>query len=193
MSNHKKSLNIGAGKRSHADIDLDISPLDGIDVLGDMHQLPFDDNTFSEVYLEHVLEHSVDVLAVLNEIHRISKEEALVYIRVPHGLTIRGIRDPTHEQYFSLRSIEHFCTDNNLLPSWYFDKRFSLVSAELKTKQPNKMTDGGKLQDVIRRVGYIFNRAVSIVANKEPEVFEPIVSLTSYIDIEWNLKVICKK
>jgi len=50
---------------------------------GDMHELPFDDNSFDIVFIFHTLEHSISPYIVLKEINRVLKNKGLVCIIMP--------------------------------------------------------------------------------------------------------------
>lgn len=71
-------------------INLDIEKyFDGIDVIHDLEKFPypFKDNFFDEIVLRNVLEH-IDLNKtelVLNELHRICKNKAVIKITVPYG------------------------------------------------------------------------------------------------------------
>jgi predicted SAM-dependent methyltransferase len=57
MLNAKLSLNIGAGNRTEGDINVDIRPLQNIDVVCDALHLPFRESVFDHVLLRDVIEH----------------------------------------------------------------------------------------------------------------------------------------
>ncbi len=63
-------------------VDLFASPNSGI-VPGDMHDLPFDDNTFDILISAHSLEHADDYLKAGNEFVRVAKNKGFIIIEVP--------------------------------------------------------------------------------------------------------------
>ncbi len=104
-------LNIGSGKRPLADaVNLDISDRVGADVVHDLNVIPwpFGDNTFVEIHAIDVLEHLNDLVRTLEEIHRISRAGASVYVTVPHFSSDNAFTDVTHRHWFGWRSFDPF-------------------------------------------------------------------------------------
>lgn len=65
---------------------LNIEPGEGVDIVGDVRNLvAFADESCSEIYASHVLEHLIlkDVLPVFNELHRLLVPGGRLYISVP--------------------------------------------------------------------------------------------------------------
>lgn len=190
MSETGLTLDVGSGHDEIADVNFDISRLDAVDIQGDMHSMPFADDTFTQIHLRHVLEHSEDVIQVIEEIHRVARDGAIVNLVVPHGLTVRGIRDPTHYQQFSVRTIEHFCVGCSYLPSWYSDASFELETGKIVAGRPNEIEPAGPVRKVLQSIGYGANKAIVRLANAFPELCEPFVVLTSRADLKWRLRVV---
>jgi predicted SAM-dependent methyltransferase len=69
------TLDIGAGGKPKGDINTDVRPLPGIQVVCDATQLPFNREAFNHVFLSHVIEHFQykDVMTLLKEVYRVSK------------------------------------------------------------------------------------------------------------------------
>jgi SAM-dependent methyltransferase len=63
----------------------------------DIHQIPFDDNTFDVVLCNHVLEHVADDLKALAEICRVLKPNGFAVVQVPffHPIPEHTIEDPS--------------------------------------------------------------------------------------------------
>jgi SAM-dependent methyltransferase len=85
-------LVIGCGRRRdktaphflpHECIFTDVDPSADVDIFCDGHDLPFQDQTFDAVIIHAVLEHVLDPVRVVSEIHRVLKPEGLVYSAVP--------------------------------------------------------------------------------------------------------------
>lgn len=86
MTDHKK-LNLGCGKaKKKGFVNVDLSLNCNPDVVHDLNifPYPFSDNEFEVIYLDHVIEHLENPLAVLEEIFRISKNNCLVTVKCPH-------------------------------------------------------------------------------------------------------------
>ena len=110
-----KKLNLGAGqdvRRSSGSVtwvNVDELPLEGIDVSHNLNKkFPFKDGEFDEVYCSHVLEHVDDLVAVMREIHRVTKRNGRVIIRAPHFSCGVSYWDPTHKRLFSYFTFDFF-------------------------------------------------------------------------------------
>jgi ubiquinone/menaquinone biosynthesis C-methylase UbiE len=80
------SLDIGAGDVPRGDINIDVRRLNNIDVVCHALYLPFRDDTFTHIYLSHVVEHFnyKDVIVLLKEVKRILKGGGKVEIWIPN-------------------------------------------------------------------------------------------------------------
>jgi ubiquinone/menaquinone biosynthesis C-methylase UbiE len=84
-------LNLGAGSDIREGwINVDIRPGEGIDVVSDTSNLPFDDNSSGKIYASDVLEHIMcaKVLGTLKEWHRVLAPKGTITIKVPSLSTI---------------------------------------------------------------------------------------------------------
>ena len=112
--NPGKRLNIGAGvERLPGFIHIDIDPLTKPDIVCDIEKgLPFDDNAIDEIKCSHTLEHINNILFVLREFYRVSKNGAKITIVVP----LMDASDMTHVRFFN----EH--TFRTITEPYYWDK-----------------------------------------------------------------------
>lgn len=80
------TLDVGAGFNRNGKLNIDIRPLEGIDVVCNALYLPFKDHTFSKVMHNQVLEHFPyqGSLALLVEIHRVLKPGGIIDFWVPN-------------------------------------------------------------------------------------------------------------
>lgn len=63
--------------------------------------LPFDDDTFEEVFASHLIEHIKNPLPLMQELHRVCVNNAKAVFRCPNGASDDAFEDPTHvRQYF---------------------------------------------------------------------------------------------
>lgn len=78
-------LDLGSGGRrlGKGVVSLDVSPGDGVDVVGDALTLPFQDELFDLIVCTAVLEHVPRPEAMVSEIYRCCKKGGLVYVEVP--------------------------------------------------------------------------------------------------------------
>lgn len=64
-------------------VGVDIYPSESVKYIADAHFLPFADQSFDGVFIQAVLEHVIDPVAVVSEIHRVLKSNGLVYAETP--------------------------------------------------------------------------------------------------------------
>jgi len=72
-------LDIGCGENKRGDIGIDVRKLEGVDVIADMHCLPFKGNTFDQVRSVVVLEHSPNPFQCIKEQARVLKTGGKLY------------------------------------------------------------------------------------------------------------------
>jgi SAM-dependent methyltransferase len=78
-------------------------PLPDVDVVHDLNERPWPwaDNTIDEIWAKDVLEHLPNTLGTMEELYRITKPGASVYIAVPYWNSWEAITDPTHVRQFN--------------------------------------------------------------------------------------------
>jgi len=102
-------LDLGCGKnKKEGCIGVDIEKFPGVDVVADLNEkfFPFRDSTFDEICLYDILEHLDDILHVLEEVWRVGKNGARIFIRIPHFSSPYAYNDPTHRHILGARSLE---------------------------------------------------------------------------------------
>ena len=107
-------IDIGSGTQVHPGYaGIDIFPLPGVAIVRDVdrHGLPFSDSTVTHVYTAHFLEHTSNLVFIMNEIHRVCCHDALVEINVPILLGPYAAADPTHRRLFNARTFSYFEKD----------------------------------------------------------------------------------
>lgn len=109
-----KKLWLGAGKHPKEGwVNLDMIAHPGIDVVADLEKcasvpLPFGDDEFEEIGGSHVLEHVVNTLPMMQELHRIAKNGAKCWFRLPHGGSDDAWENPTHVRPYFAHSFGYF-------------------------------------------------------------------------------------
>jgi len=131
----KPKLNLGCGNDIKKDyINLDKYPLDGVDIIHDIEQipLPFDDDTFEQILCNDILEH-VDYPRLIIELYRILKKEGILEIRVPHFTARSNYVDPTHKKLFSYRTLDFFVknTKYKLKRPYYYNVAYSKIKTKI--------------------------------------------------------------
>jgi SAM-dependent methyltransferase len=82
--------------------------------------LPFESSSFQAVSCKAVLEHLREPLQAIREIHRVLKEDGIVFISVPHPKSRTFWDDYTHVRPYNLKSMEAMLIDGGfeLENSW---------------------------------------------------------------------------
>lgn len=118
-------LNLGCGRKRlqnaiNVDLVMEVKP----DVVHDLNQTPwpFDENEFAEVYANDVIEHCSDIVVIMDEIHRVCRDGAIVRITTPHFSSANAFTDPTHRHFFSYFSFDYFTGEHEF--DFYSDRRF---------------------------------------------------------------------
>lgn len=118
-----KKLNFGCG----FDLKEGYDNLDKKDFNFDIFPYPIKDNTYDYIYSRGVLEHLSDPWDVLIELHRISKNGAIIELSVPHYNNKSAYSSLQHKHYFNEECFVEFLKYNpNLFqlkklkinPSW---------------------------------------------------------------------------
>jgi SAM-dependent methyltransferase len=85
----------------------------------DKDEIPYDDNTVSQIHCYHVLEHLTNPLFFLSECSRVLAIGKTINIVTPHYLGSMSYHDLTHKHHFS---VDIFKT---LLSQEYYDAKYS--------------------------------------------------------------------
>lgn len=126
-------LDLGCGRAKRAGaIGVDRVALPGVDVVHDLDQVPypFRNGAFDEIYATHIIEHVASILAVMEEIHRISRPGARVTIITPHYTDAISWQDPTHRWHLNSYSMSYFDPDYHT--NHYTPARFRVLRREVE-------------------------------------------------------------
>ncbi|HEX5735553.1 MAG TPA: methyltransferase domain-containing protein [Blastocatellia bacterium] len=126
-------LDIGCGtNKIPGAIGMDINPRTAADVIHDLDDLPypFDDDEFDEVVGRHVIEHVRDPLAVMSELHRITRAGGVVKIVVPHWTNPDWATDLTHRNHLNSYSFRNLTDERAVFP-FYTTVRFRQRAARV--------------------------------------------------------------
>lgn len=107
-----RTLDVGCGgtKQRATSAGVDRHAHDGVDVLADVAaRLPFADRSVDRIYAVHVLEHVLDLVGVMNELHRVLADDGVLHVLSPHWQSIGAVADPTHVKYLDVQTFKWFC------------------------------------------------------------------------------------
>ncbi len=126
-----KTLNLGSGQRKiRGALNLDFNRQSNPDLIYDLNKTPypFKANQFNEIICFDVLEHLDDLIAVMGELHRVTKKGARIIIESPHFSSVNAFCDPTHKHFFSIFSFDYFTGENQW--HYYLKGKFSFKTLE---------------------------------------------------------------
>lgn len=120
----KSKLNIGCGFKKNDDHhNVDITELVHPDEVVDLEQLPWPwpDNSFDTITAKDTLEHlgasPREFIKILQEMYRVSKDQAEWVITVPHWRCDLAVDDPTHVRVITANTFKLF--DQKLNKEFY--------------------------------------------------------------------------
>jgi len=148
-------LHLGCGrKRIDGAVNVDVAKVVAPDVVHDLDQRPwpFRDDEFGEVLAYDVIEHLQDVVATLEEIHRVAREGAIVRITVPHFSSANAYTDPTHRHQFGWSSFHYFTGERD----------FAFATSARFHRRATRIVFAPTLS----------NRLVHRLANRYPDAYE---------------------
>jgi len=119
-------LNLGCGEKLMSGaVNVDVNPRVKPDIVHDLNVLPWPlpDSQFETVLMMDSIEHLKDVVATMEELHRVCKHGARVKIVTPHYSCVNSFTDPTHLHHLGYFSF-HFFTEQRGCFVSLSEKRF---------------------------------------------------------------------
>lgn len=136
-------LHLGCGwEKLKGYINCDISKEVNPDKVLDLEKkLPFNDNSVKEIIINHTLEHIREFMQLMEEFHRVCKNNAIIKIRVPYFAYPGSFQDPTHVRFFTLKTFDYFSKNNDL--NFYSKARFRIEEIKLRffVTRPSRLID----------------------------------------------------
>lgn len=129
------ALNLGAGTADHLPgaLRLDRARATRPHVVADLDAgLPFRSSTFQLVGAFDVVEHVADLVALMEEVHRVLRPAGRLSLTAPHFSSANAHTDPTHRRTLGLRSFDYFSDGHPL--AFYSRARFRTRTAALHFK-----------------------------------------------------------
>ena len=106
-------IGCGATKQKPYASGLDRFPAPGVDVRADLRRgLPLADRSLDRIYAVHVLEHVLDLVALMDELHRVLADGGVLHVLSPHWRSVNAVADPTHVKYLDVQTFKWFCAPN---------------------------------------------------------------------------------
>jgi len=135
-----RKLNLGCGrdiKESNPReewVNVDQSPVNGVDRAFDLNKTPwpFPSDHFDMIYARDVVEHLKDLMKSMKEIHRVSRNNALVQIIVPYWHSSEAFY-PDHKYFFNTDSMRFFTEKDRTYYSFpgYKMEKIALIPSRL--------------------------------------------------------------
>ena len=194
--NDKIVLNIGCGKTRIPDsIGVDRVLIENfVDVVHDLDIIPypFGNNYADEIHFYHVLEHLQEPIKKLEELHRILKQNGVLYMRVPHFSSMGAFSDLTHRRPFGYTSFD--CFEEKHYQNFYTAVRFKILKKKIKYfgLYPN---DGIYEQYIHKNQSYWFAKPfvkyINFLINISPTLFERVWCY--WVGCAGEIEIIMKK
>jgi SAM-dependent methyltransferase len=115
-------LDVGCGEQKQypSNIGVDIRAASGVSVVADAAGgLPFADSCVDRVFLVHVLEHLIDFLPLMDDVHRVLRPEGIAHVMSPWWRHVNAVADPTHLRLIDVQTIKGICRRAGSGPRWY--------------------------------------------------------------------------
>jgi SAM-dependent methyltransferase len=104
-------LDVGCGPTKYpGSVGLDMNPATAADVICNLDRggLPFRDNSFDQLRAEHIIEHVDNIIATMEEFHRVTRPGGTIFLATPHYTDYSSFRDPTHRWHLNTYSFLYF-------------------------------------------------------------------------------------
>ena len=131
-SSPPKTIHLGCGKNKEAGaFGVDLSPYPGVDLVHDLEKFPYpiESDHFDRVVALDVLEHLDHFVGAIEEIHRISRDDAEIVISAPFATSLFRHHDPTHRRGLTRLSMDYF------IPGTDFHTKYAYSHAIFKKLQ----------------------------------------------------------
>jgi hypothetical protein len=161
-------LNLGCGRSPLPGwVNVDISAMPGIDVVADLdacrtRPLPFADDSVGEMRMSHVLEHIRDVLALMQELHRVAAPGCELTVRAPYGSSDDADEDPTHVRRLLMNSFGYFSQPYYWRADYGYRGDWQLASLRLLV--PRAEAQGLDAEQLLAKVNRLRNVVREMVA-----------------------------
>lgn len=135
---HPKWLDVGSGQGSWTlrmrsmgytvtAMDLDNSQFPEA-IVADMHDMPFEDNSFDGIFCTGTFEHAFAPFIVLSEFHRVTRTGGVILLNLPMETNVKMLQDAGHYCAISRLQMEHqYCSKLGLKEFYYQEGEWDQV------------------------------------------------------------------
>jgi hypothetical protein len=126
-----RALDLGCGQdKLPGAVGMDSNPRSRADVIHDLDQRPWplESSSFDYVRAQDVLEHVIDFVPTMEEIHRVAKHGATIDVRMPFMSSLNFATDPTHRRAATRSTFDYFDPRTALGQYRYSTARFETIS-----------------------------------------------------------------
>lgn len=127
-------MHLGCGERKEPGaVGVDIRKLPGVDIVHDLDRYPYPFKTGSvdRVIAVNIIEHIEDVVRTMEEIHRVCRNGARVYVATSHFSALDSFTDPTHKHFFTTRTFDYFVPGEALHEYQYSKAKYRKIRVRL--------------------------------------------------------------
>ena len=166
-------LDVGCGlNKKPSSIGVDFNRDTAADVLADINRgaLPFRDSSFERVELIHVIEHVDDIVATMEELHRVCRSGGVIRLETPHYTDFSSFCDPTHRWHLNSYSFRYFTEDGGY--SYYSRSRLRERSLHIKLLKLWKLLGFELLINHVRPARKFWEHYLCFVIRGKAMVFE---------------------
>ena len=90
-------------------LNVDIADYGGNEIIDlNSYPWPFAEDSFDEIWASHIIEHLGNFNEIVNELWRVSKDGAVIEVRVPFFLSTKYYSEPDHRIPFGIRSFDNY-------------------------------------------------------------------------------------
>lgn len=174
------AIDLGCGRRKREGaLGVDIVDTSDVDIIMDLSEYPWDlpESTFSTVFCADILEHMKDPVLFMEEVYRISRGGAVVYIKTPHFTNNNIWVDPTHKRPFSAFTFRDYFTKEGEY-AYYTEAVFDPISIDIGFVSARKLP---------------WNIVGRYIANKLPWWYEKTVLRSLFPAQSMNIELEVKK